>query len=82
MFGFPPKLPVNDRERRWADEGFRRLEQMLGRARLLDAQVVLPDAQHFPDPYDRTPAAAEKLFARICGYMQIDRPPRTRDLPR
>src|SRR5947209_4215809 len=29
MFGLRPKLPVNDEERLWVDEGFRRLSRML-----------------------------------------------------
>ena len=55
------------------DEGFRRLDAMLGRRRMLEATVILPAAEHFPDPYDGTPAAAEKLFRRVCAFMQVDR---------
>ena len=39
---------------------------------MLEAEVVLPTAEHFPDPYDKTPAAAGKLFQRVCGYMRVD----------
>jgi hypothetical protein len=73
MLGLPPKLPVSDEERQWVDDGFRRLEKLLGRRRMLDARVVLPTAEDFPDPYDKTPAAAEKLFCRVCNYMRVDR---------
>jgi hypothetical protein len=73
MFGFSPKLPVTDEERQWVDDGFRRLEKLLGRRRMLEAQVVLPTAECFPDPYDKTPGAAEMLFRRVCGYMGVDR---------
>jgi hypothetical protein len=73
MLGFAPKLPVSDDERLWVDEAFGRLEKMLGRARMLDARVVLPDAEHFPDPYDGTPATAGKLFERMCEYLRVDR---------
>src|SRR5690349_5933669 len=76
MFGFAPKLPITDDERLWVDEGFKRLEKMLGRSRLIEARVVLPDAEHFPDQYDRTNAAAEPLFRRVCSYMRVD----TRDV--
>ena len=34
---------------------------------------MLPDAQHFPDPYDKSDSAAEKMFCRICDYMKVDR---------
>jgi hypothetical protein len=72
MLWFSPKLPISEEERRWVDDGFRRLEKVLGRSRLLRAQI-LPNAEHFPDPYDKTPGAAERLFNRMCTYMQVDR---------
>jgi len=73
MLGFSPKLPISDEDRQWVDEGFRRLEKLLGRRRLLEAKVVLPTAEDFPDPYDATPAAAAMLFRRVCTYMKVDR---------
>jgi hypothetical protein len=73
MLGFSPKLPVSDEDRQWVDEGFRRLEKLVGRRRMLEAKVVLPSAEDFPDPYDGTPAAAEMLFCRLCTYMQVKR---------
>ena len=73
MLGFSPKLPVSDEVRKWVDEGFRRLEKLVGRRRMLEAKVVLPTAEDFPDPYDGTPAEAEMLFCRVCAYMQVKR---------
>jgi hypothetical protein len=73
MLGFSRKLPISDEVREWVDEGFRRLETMLGRCRMLEATVILPAAEHFPDPYDGTPAAAEKVFCRVCAFMRVDR---------
>jgi hypothetical protein len=72
MLGFSPKLPVSDEERLWVDEGFVRLEAMLGRERLLEAKVVLPDDKYFPDAFERNQSSVEKLLHRICEYMQID----------
>jgi hypothetical protein len=72
MFGFSAKLPINEEERQWIDDGFLRLDRMLGAQRMLEAQVVLPIAEHFPDPYDKTLTSVEVLFQRICGYMQVD----------
>ena len=72
MLGFSPKLPVSEKERLWVDEGFVRLEAMLGRERLLEATVVLPDTEHFPDAFDRSEASVETLVHRICEYMQVD----------
>jgi hypothetical protein len=73
MLGFSAKLPVSDEDQQWVDDGFRRLEKLLGRQRMLQAKVVLPTAEDFPDPYDGTTAAAEALFCRVCGYMQVNR---------
>jgi len=72
MLGFPAKLPVSEPERLWVDEGFRRLEKMLGHRRMIDAEMVLPTAEYFPDHYDKTPVTAEKLFQRVRGYMRVD----------
>jgi hypothetical protein len=73
MFGLSPKLPVTEEDRLWVDEGFKRLEKLLGRRRMLEATVVLPTAEDFPDPYDKTPPSAEKLLRRVCAYMKVDR---------
>jgi len=73
MFGFSSKLPVTDEQRQWVDEGFSRPEQMLGRRRMLEAVVILPTAEYFPDPYDKSQAAGERLFQRVCTYMRVDR---------
>jgi hypothetical protein len=72
MFGFSPKLPIGHDERTWVNEGFKRLENLVGRQQMLEAKVIEPTAEDFPDTYDKTPAAAEKLFARVCGYMKVD----------
>jgi hypothetical protein len=73
MFGFSPKLPISEEDRLWVNEGFRRLERLLDRRRMLEATVITPTAEDFPDPYDKTTEAAEKLFSRVCDYMNVDR---------
>ena len=73
MFGFSAKLPISDEQRLWVDDGFRRLERLLGRRRMLEAKVVEPTAEDFPDRYDKTPEAVEHLFSRVCSYMRVDR---------
>ena len=72
MFGFKPKLPLSDEDRQWVDNGFNRLARILGRNRMLEVEIILPDAEHFPDPYDKSFAAARKMFLRICDYMKVD----------
>ena len=71
MFGLRPKLPVSDEQRMWIDEGFLRLEKLLGRSRMIEADVVLPNDDYFPDPYDRSSESVQKLFNRVCGFMGI-----------
>lgn len=39
---------------------------------MLQAEVILPVAEHFPDPYDGTDETVDLLFQRVCGYMQVD----------
>ena len=73
MFGLRPKLPVTEEERLWVDGGFRRLGRMLGSSRTLNARVVLPTDEHFPEPYAPTEAGLETLFRRVCTYMAVSR---------
>ena len=73
MFGFRPKLPVNDEERVWVDGGFSRLKRMLGAKRMLECEVVEPTDEFFPDPYDGSTAGLDGIFCRVCEYMQVER---------
>jgi hypothetical protein len=73
MFNFRPRLPISDDDRQWVDQAFVRLEELFTRERLLQVEVILPTDQFFPDPYDRSQAAVESLFQRLCRYMQVDR---------
>jgi len=72
MLGLSPKLPVSAEERLWVDEGFVRLEAMLGRKRLVEATVITPDDKYFPDAFERNESSVEKLLHRICEYLQLD----------
>ncbi len=72
MLGFRPKPPLTDEQSSWVDDGFERLGQILGRNRMIDAQVVLPIVEHFPDPYDGTERSLDTLFRRVCGYMKFE----------
>jgi hypothetical protein len=71
MFGFKPKLPIDDELRQWADEGFLRLEQILGRQRMLQCQVILPEDRFFPDVFDGTKAGVAAMAERVAGYMGV-----------
>ena len=73
MFGlFKPKPPLDDEQRQWADHSFRRLAILLGSDRLVNATVVLPIEEHFPDPYDQSEEALRRMVDRVAVKMQID----------
>jgi hypothetical protein len=64
--------PASAAEKELVEDGFLKLQEQLGLARLLDATVVEPTPAFFPDRYDASRDAAGQMFARICEYMQID----------
>jgi hypothetical protein len=67
-----PKLPVTEEQKRWVDSSFLRLAGLLGSDRLLEATVVLPTSEYFPDPYDRSEAALQSMFERVAGHMRLN----------
>jgi hypothetical protein len=72
MFGIgKAKLPISSEQQEWVDSSFVRLAAILGTQRLLEATVVLPTPDHFPDPYDGTEAALERMFFRVATAMQV-----------
>src|SRR5689334_21406247 len=73
MFGFHSKLPVSDEDRQWVNHAFDRLSGLLGKSRMLDAKVILPIPEHFPDHYDGTEVGLGLMFRRLCQYMGVDR---------
>jgi hypothetical protein len=73
MFGFSAKLPISEEDQQWVDGGFARLEKLLGRRRMLEARVITPTAEDFPDPYDKSTATVKQLFFRVCNYMHVDK---------
>lgn len=66
-----PRLPITPEQQRWVDSNFLRLAGLLGPRRLLQATVVLPTPEHFPDPYDRSEAGLQRIFARVATGMQV-----------
>jgi hypothetical protein len=73
MFGLTkPKLPVTPEQRQWVDDSFLRLASILGADRMLEANVILPTAQYFPDRYDSSETSLQHLFARVADAMQVD----------
>jgi len=67
------KLPVTREQREWVDSGFERLDKALGQRRMLNAEVILPTSDYFPEDLDNSEESVAELFGRICGYMSVDR---------
>ena len=73
MFGwFSPKCPVDTREKTWTETRMRWLADQFGIDRLLQAEVVLPTEEFFPDPYEGDVEGVQRILERLCGYMAID----------
>jgi hypothetical protein len=73
MFGLTkPKLPITSEQQRWVDSSFLRLAAILGSQRLLQATVILPTPEHFPDPYDGSENSLQLIFERVATAMQVD----------
>jgi hypothetical protein len=73
VFGLTkPKLPITPEQQRWVDSSFVRLAVLVGAHRLHQATVVLPTAEHFPDPYDRSEAALRIMFHRTATRMHVN----------
>lgn len=75
---FAPKCPVDTQEKAWTETRMHWLAERFGIDRLLQAEVILPTEQFFPDPYQGTPDDVRDFFVRLCGYMEID--PQSLDL--
>lgn len=69
---FSPKCPVDTWEKAWTETRMRWLADQFGIDRLLNAEVILPTEQYFPDPFAGTEADARRLLDLVCGYMDVD----------
>jgi hypothetical protein len=73
MFGLlKSKLPLDQDQQDWVDQSFRRLGTMLGAKRLLDATVMLPTQECFPDPYDKSEESLRRIVDRVAAAMMVD----------
>jgi hypothetical protein len=73
VFGLAkPKLPITEEQRDWIDRSFVRLGGLVGVHRLFEAELMLPTPEHFPDPYDRSEAALQRMIHRIAARMHVN----------
>src|SRR5262245_27440611 len=74
MFGwFAPKCPLATWEKTWTETRMRWLADHFGIDQLLNAEVVLPTEEYFPDSFKGNPGGARKMLHRLGDYMEIDR---------
>src|SRR5688572_7017375 len=80
MFGWfrSSACTVDPVTRSWIDRRWRWLTNEFGADCMIDAPTILPTSEFFPDEYDRSDEAVQRLTNRVCGYMGV--PPSTIDL--
>jgi hypothetical protein len=69
---FSPTCPCDPVTKRWIEERLRWLTQQFGLHILLERPIVLPTHEFFPDPYDGSNKAVQRMFERVCKYMEVD----------
>ena len=68
---FISSSPIDEHARRWVDEQLDWLGREFADESVVNRLIILPNADFFPDPYDRSPAAVRRMFDRVCGYMNV-----------
>ena len=73
MFGWrSAKCPLDTYEKTWAEWRMRWLAEQFGIERLLEAHVVLPTEEFFPDEFEGELEIARRLMEVLCRYLSID----------
>ncbi|HEX5103521.1 MAG TPA: HEAT repeat domain-containing protein [Pirellulaceae bacterium] len=73
MFGwFKTKCPLATAEKVWVESSMDWLAGTLGIERLIEAELIEPSDEFFPDHYSGQDADAARIFKQVCGLMQID----------
>lgn len=69
---FRPKCPVSADAKLWIERRMAWLVEQFGWKRMLDAPVVVPSGEFFPDEYDGSSRALRAMLDRLCDYMGVD----------
>ena len=64
--------PFAPERKAWVDKSFQWLIRKFGTRTVRSVPVVVPTPEFFPDEYDGSDEAVEKLIHRVCGYMRVD----------
>jgi hypothetical protein len=67
-----PRSPLDSWEKAWTETRMCWLADNLGIDRMLQAQVVLPTEEFFPEAYAGTRDDVRRLLDQLCGYMRLD----------
>src|SRR5437868_2855884 len=70
---FSTKCPVNEESRAWVERRMAWVAAVFGAERMRQAEVTLPTPEYFPDEFDGSLEAGERLFERVCGYVGVER---------
>ena len=65
-------LPVNGEQKDWIEKSFLWLLETFGRDKFLERKTILPEPSFFPDKYDETEEAVDRVVERVCKYMDVD----------
>ena len=73
MFGwFQPTCPCDPSAKQWVEDRLKWLADQFGLHILLERPMILPTDEFFPDPYDGSNEAVQRMFRCVCGYMEVD----------
>ncbi len=64
--------PIDAELKRWIEARMAWLVHQFGWERMLRAPVVLPDDEHFPDPYDGSCEQVRAMLDRVCTFMGVE----------
>jgi hypothetical protein len=75
MFGWfsSAACPIPDESRAWVEQRMAWIMDRFGPDRVRQARIILPTEEFFPDRYDSSEEAGERLFDRVCTYAGVER---------
>ena len=72
MSWFTPKCPVDRELQDWLEECFLWFLEEFGENSFLDAEVILPTEEFFPERFSPNEKTLRDLVQRVCGFMDVD----------
>jgi hypothetical protein len=67
-----PKLPLVAELKEWVDDSFVRLAKLIGSEAMLNARVLRPTQEDFPDPYDGSEESLRWMLDRVAEAMRLE----------